>query len=87
MLWKKQRLWERKQQLLVMILSAVLGIDARERSSQLLEMLNLQIEHLTEEQQKSFTDLLAKHTDIFAQNWEQQNWCRYWRSLANSPTT
>ena len=41
-------------------------IDAKERSSQLLEMLNLQVEHLTEEQQKSFTDLLAKHTDIFA---------------------
>ena len=40
--------------------------DAKERGVQLLEMLNLQIKHLTVEQQKSFTELLVNHSDIFA---------------------
>ena len=40
--------------------------DAKERGVQLLEMLNLQIKHLTVEQQKSLTELLVDHSDIFA---------------------
>ena len=35
-------------------------IDAKEQGVQLLEMLNVQSEHLTVEQQKSLTDLLVK---------------------------
>ena len=42
--------------------------DNKERGSQLLKMLDLFIEHLSEEQQRSLKDLLLKHSDMFALN-------------------
>ena len=42
--------------------------DNKERNSQLLEMLDLHIEHLPEEHQRTLKDLLVKHSDIFALN-------------------
>ena len=39
--------------------------DGKERGFKLLEMLNLQIKHLTVEQQKSLTELLVNHSDVF----------------------
>ena len=42
--------------------------DNKERNSQLLEMLDLHIEHLPEEHQRTLKDLLVKHSGIFAPN-------------------
>ena len=44
------------------------AIDNKERVSQLLEMLDLYIEHLSEELQRTLKDLLVKHSDIFVLN-------------------
>ena len=42
--------------------------DNKERVSQFLEMLDLHIEHLSEDHQRTLKDLLVKHSDIFALN-------------------
>ena len=42
--------------------------DNKKQGSQLLEMLDLHIEHLSAEQQRILKDLILKHADIFALN-------------------
>ena len=42
--------------------------DNKKRGSQLLEMLDLHIEHLSEKQKRTLNDLLLKHADTFALN-------------------